>query len=302
MTGAQATKPEAVVDCHVHILPPDRLGGLMRWMAKSFKWLPPNVDVTREEILADLRARNVTHFFNLVYPLEPGETDSLNEFNRALCEEIPHAAGWGSLHIENERKQAIVERCVAEAGFIGLKFHPFIQRFSITDPRMSPVYETLDSLRRPLMLHTGFDVFYRQSMPPAQIAELLERYPRMPLVAAHALYPKLDDAFALMERYPQFHLDLTNVIASLKIFAGMRAAALMDTPEAKIILEGVPRFADRIFFGTDHPSSMGTVDELYAGLEEFDFGDEINRKVRFDNAFDYVERYLPGRWERQTRQ
>ena len=41
--------------------------------------------------------------------------------------------------------------------------------------------------------------------------DMLESYPELPVVLAHAGYPDLDWGFSLAERFPQVWLDLTNV-------------------------------------------------------------------------------------------
>ncbi|MFH1539143.1 MAG: amidohydrolase family protein [bacterium] len=292
-----ATFSHPIIDSHVHILPPGRLAGLMRWIHRAFKGHPVPADIDSEGILADLRANGTKHFFNLVYPLEPGETESLNEFNHEFCAGHLEAAGWGSLHIENPGKASIVERCIADLGFVGMKFHPFIQRFSITDPRMTPVYETLDALKRPLMIHTGFEYFYQQEMPPSQVEELLRGFPGMPLIAVHCLFPHLEEAFGLLERYPNLTLDLTNVFGAITMAAELTGADALDTPEARVLIAEVPRHSDRLLFGTDHPAGMGTVEKIYRDMRLFGFDAEVARRITFQNAFDLAEKYLQGKWK-----
>ncbi|MBK5093713.1 MAG: hypothetical protein JJE48_09390, partial [Actinobacteria bacterium] len=70
------------LDCHIHILPPARIRGLVRWIKKPFPEHPSCEDMTPEDILEDLRECGVGTVFNLVFPLKEEETESLNEFSR----------------------------------------------------------------------------------------------------------------------------------------------------------------------------------------------------------------------------
>jgi uncharacterized protein len=80
---------------------------------------------------------------NLVYPIRDDETEAVNRFNFELHERYPWIIPFGGLHVGDGDKGAIVDRCLGEHGFLGFKFHPFIQAFDSLDPRMMPAYERL---------------------------------------------------------------------------------------------------------------------------------------------------------------
>ncbi|MBI4639019.1 MAG: hypothetical protein HY727_21995 [Candidatus Rokubacteria bacterium] len=125
-----------LIDCHVHLLPPRRLQGLLKWMHSFYPEHPIPVDVTLERCIEDYRTIAADYVFNLVYPIFLPETSDLNRFNFELHQKHPWIIPFGSLHLEDEDKGAIVDRCLGEYGFLGFKFHPFIQRFDPLDPRM----------------------------------------------------------------------------------------------------------------------------------------------------------------------
>lgn len=139
-----------LIDVHVHLLPPRRLAGLLRWMHRHYAAHPIPVDVTLDQVIDDSARLGADYVFNLVYPIEPGETEELIRFNADLGRRHPWIIPWGSLHPDNADKARIVERCVREHDVLGFKFHPFIQRFDPLDPRMTEVYEALQALGRPL--------------------------------------------------------------------------------------------------------------------------------------------------------
>ena len=88
------------IDPHVHILPPGRMRGLVRWVKKVTPGFPVDEDITAGEIIAGVRESQIPLFFNLVFPLWEEETEDLNLFNRDLCAGIPADVPFGSLHIE----------------------------------------------------------------------------------------------------------------------------------------------------------------------------------------------------------
>lgn len=270
-----------LIDCHVHLLPPRRLAGLLRWMHRFYPEHPIPTDVTLEECIAHYATVPVDYLFNLVYPLGAGEADELNRFNRELHLAHPWIIPFGGLHIEDGDKGAIVDRCLGEYGFLGFKFHPFVQRFGPRDSRMMEVYERLAAWRRPVVFHTGFEDFYGMSLPPETLEELARRFPTLPLVFAHALFPKFDDAWRLLDRYDNVWLETTNVFGNFW------------DPGKQLLLEGIGPRSERIMFGTDHPSGAGTLAEIYAGLDRAGLSATVRERLVGGTAERLVRRFWP---------
>ena len=295
--GADARAAGRIVDAHVHIIPQERMAGLMRWIHRAFPGHPVPADIDCEGALADIEAGGARRFFNMAYPLTPDETDALNRFNFELTRKLPQAVGWGSLHPENPDRAGITRRCLTELGFIGMKFHPFVQKFSIFDQRMTPVYETLSEMKRPLIIHTGFDEFYRTSMPARDVRRLISSYPDMPLVISHMLFPDIGGAFDIMEEFPSALGDLTNVPGALRLLALSKGLAFHETPEMAALEKRIPAFADRLLFGSDHPAGMGGYGEIYGDFFNIRMAERDRESILRGNAEAIVERYLPGRWD-----
>ena len=78
-----------VIDCHVHLLPPRRLAGLLTWMHDFYPHHPIPVDVTLDQCIADYDVLDVDYLFNLVYPIRGTETEEVNRtrgsFPSAAC-------------------------------------------------------------------------------------------------------------------------------------------------------------------------------------------------------------------------
>ena len=70
-----------LIDCHVHLLPPRRLAGLLKWMHDLYPQHPIPLDVTLEQCIAHYDAVRPDYIFNLVYPIRAHETEEINRFN-----------------------------------------------------------------------------------------------------------------------------------------------------------------------------------------------------------------------------
>lgn len=77
---------------------------------------------------------------------------------------------------------------IAGAGLKGVKFHPYYQDFSLTDPLVVPMFRKIADLGLVVMCHAGADVSWRElhgRCGPGEIAHLLRTVPGLKFVAAH---------------------------------------------------------------------------------------------------------------------
>ena len=77
---------------------------------------------------------------------------------------------------------------IADAGFAGIKMHPYYQNFRLDDPRVVPFFSAARDAGLFVIAHCGLDLGFT-GMPmmcgPAQIASLLRQVPGLVFVAAH---------------------------------------------------------------------------------------------------------------------
>ncbi len=279
------------IDPHVHILPPRRMRGLVRWVRKFTPGFPVREDIGPEEIVAELRRSGVPLFFNLVFPLWEEETEDLNRFNRDLCAKIPEAVPFGSLHIETPDKERETRRCIEEYGFLGMKLHPYAQRFPAFGDEMRPMFRVLNEHRRPLLVHTGFDVFYGMYMDLERMERVIREYPDMQVVAVHSLFPRFRLAYRLLKEYDNFWLDMSNSISCMRMYEELKAKSdplpsMAESLEVEEVDENYPwfrrlfeDFSHRILYGTDFPVGFGYHPALWMDLHHFGFGERVERDL-----------------------
>ncbi|HUT55180.1 MAG TPA: amidohydrolase family protein [bacterium] len=282
------------IDSHVHVLPPQRMRKLVLWLLKAWPQHPVSELITKEEIVAELRGRGVTHFFNLAYPLKPEETGPLNDFNLEFCRATPGAIPFAGLHPDSPQKPALAARAL-DAGFVGFKFHPFVQRFDPWDPRMDPLYAFMEHAGRPVILHTGFGEFYNLSMPVAALEKMLRRWPRLPFVFVHMAFPDLAWAFRMLDEFPALFLDATNVLALLRpVFKVMLGSGPDGKKTADVLLSGLTAHPGRVMHGSDHPVGMGALSEIYSDLASLPVDQRTRQSLRSGAAKSFIERFMPN--------
>ncbi len=271
-------------DCHTHLFPSDRMGGLMRWIHRAVLDFKVPVDITAKEAVRDLRQAGAVRWANLLFPIGPNEAPSLHAWGRKLADRVPEITPFGGVHIDDADPLAVVQEAIEEYEMAGLKFHPMVQGFDPWEPRLAAVLAYLADRDLPIYIHTGYDQWYGHEYDRAGLEKMLETYPRLPVVLAHVGFPDLEWGLSLAERFPQVWLDLTNVPGSF---------AWMDTPDELLVLfrEGLLRHRDRTLMGTDYPAGMGSIDEILAQFESIGIEESLLEHVMVTSTKAYFDRY-----------
>src|SRR6185503_2162160 len=108
-------------DPHVHLLPPERTAGLMRWLHRGLPGVGIPADITAEDALADLHAEGGHVMVNLLFPLRGGEADELHRFGAQLSMQDPGVIPVGGVHVEDTDPEGVVRTAIEEHGMRGLK-------------------------------------------------------------------------------------------------------------------------------------------------------------------------------------
>jgi len=290
MGGEKTDTSGAIIDSHIHVIPPARTASLVRWIKRAFPEHPSREDMTPEEVLVELRACGVVRAFNFVFPLKEEETVSLNTFSRDIALRFPMLVPFGSMHVETPRKGEVAEHCLTELGLAGIKIHPYAQRFEVFSEEFEPLFETLSRFGRPFVVHTGFDDFYNRTQDLDYLRRILDRHTDMPVVLVHSLFPRFGLALELLRLHPKVYLDMTNVPSSIRlyqrapeVFAGQQDAAGLDR-EMENFERLLADWHERIMFGTDHPVGMGSPEQIFADLESFEMTAEAMNNILYATA------------------
>lgn len=280
-----------IIDVHVHLYPPRRLGGLMRWVHRGIPGHPVPVEITLPEVLRDLREAGVGNFFSAVFPLAPGEARELNRFNAELSRSVPGMIPFGTAHQDDDDPEGVAREALCGLGLKGIKLHPMVMGMEINDPRMAGVYSVTQEMGLPLLLHTGFDEGYGRSSRREEWERLFRSYPGLTFLLSHMFFPELDLGFSLLERFENIYLDMTNVLGMLDWPEGPLPFGISRPSWGKEeFLAAVEANASRILFGSDHPAGMGSMEEIVRQVETSGLGKETVERILCGNARSMIAR------------
>jgi len=85
--------------------------------------------------------------------------------------------------------EKLLEKCIKEMEFKGLKFYPPYQHFYPNDKKVYPIYETAIELRIPIMFHTGSSVYKHTKLKygdPLHLDEVASDFPDLKIIMAHS--------------------------------------------------------------------------------------------------------------------
>ncbi|HBI15825.1 MAG TPA: amidohydrolase [Desulfobulbaceae bacterium] len=148
-------------------------------------------------------------------------------------------------------------RQIAEAGFPGIKLHPYYQGFALDEERLTPLYESLIRHNLLVVMHTGFDIAYPRTplvCDPVRIRKVIERFPELKLITTHlGAWDHWDEVQRRLIGLP-IYMDISYSLDFL------------DPETARQMLTSHP--ADYLLFGSDSPwADQHAALELLRGLD-----------------------------------
>lgn len=179
-----------------------------------------------------------------------------------------------SVHPADPRMAERIEQIACE-GFLGIKLHPFYQNFYAADDTMSRFYEHVARQNLLLVMHTGFDIAFprQRRADPQTVRELIERFPRLRLVATHL------GAWQQWKEVQQ-HLIGRPIYMEISLAAeDLGASALRE-----MLMAHPPEY---LLFGTDSPWSDQTA--ALSHLEGLDLPEQRLSHLVFRNAAGLLE-------------
>lgn len=141
-----------------------------------------------------------------------------------------------------------VARLLDHAVVGGVKLDPLAGDFSPDDERLHPVYALLEERGLGVVCHTGPRPGAEDDdlAHPRRVVPVLERFPRLPFVAAHAAFAWWRDLLPLAERAENLLCDISGYQLTAAVAPGKVAGILRRLLDAF--------GAQRVLFGTDAPT------------------------------------------------
>lgn len=276
-----------VIDVHTHLHPPKLFAAIRRWFAERSDWDLHAQPTEPHDVAAILRAHGVERFAFCSYAHKPGIARELNAWLAATSRALE---GYGlplaTVHLD-DRDYLHDAIDAFEDGCIGLKLHEDVQRLAADDARFAPVYGELARRDGFLLVHAGpIPWRYDRGAGIARIARVLDAHPQLRVVVAHFGAPDARAYFALMDRYPNLHLDTTMAFAPESPMRSEAAAATCR--------EAIAAHADRVLFGTDFPNVPYAYDSEARGIAALGLGSRVERAILRENGARLLEAATHG--------
>lgn len=204
------------------------------------------------------------------------QVNKVNDSIAALAEKARsegfEAVGFAGMHQDYEDYEGEIKRC-EDMGLRGVKIHPDIQRMDLESKEMYRLCEIMEG-RLPLFLHMGDDRAEYRYSEPKKLAKLLERFPRLEVVAAHfGGYKAWDEAEEYLYGRPNVWYDLSSALWAM-------------TPErARELIDKCGH--DRVMFGTDYP--VCSLDEYVDLFMKIELDDSVRADIFYNNAHRFLK-------------
>lgn len=233
-----AQSADMLVDVHAHAFPDDLAPRAMAQLLAESDEVRAVLDGTLGDLLRSMDRAGIDASVVASIATRPGQFEAILRWSESIRSD--RIVPFPSLCPVSPEAPAQVRR-VAEAGFRGLKLHPYYQRFVVDDARLDPFYAAAEESGLVLLMHAGFDIAFPRDRiaDPIRLVRVIERFPQLRIIAAH-LGGWMD--WAEVER----HLVGKPVWIDLSC-----SFDYIEQAQAGRILRGHP--ADRLLFGSDSP-------------------------------------------------
>src|SRR5471030_74878 len=210
-----------------------------------------------------------------------GTPPCTNEYVAGLRDRHPDTIiqAWGA--VDPHKGAAAIqeaERAVREFGVLGFHFHPIMGHFSVDDPALQPLFETINGLGVPVMIDVG-TTGMGAGLPggqgsvlrhahPLSIDALAAAFPSLTIVAAHPGWPWVEEMTAVALHKGNVYWELSGWAP--KYF-----------PES-LRRDVRSRLRDKVMFGSDYPSMP--YERILREWDELGYTEELMAQIFHGNA------------------
>ncbi|MBN1556660.1 MAG: amidohydrolase family protein [Lentisphaerae bacterium] len=228
-----------IIDFHTHAFPDGLAERAMRTLLAETEAVTAYLDGTVGALLDSMDRAGIARSVVCSIATRPEQFENIFEWSRQIASD--RIVPFPSVHpADPERGERL--RRVREAGFRGIKLHPYYQDFVLNEDRLLPLYEQAAELGLIVVMHTGYDVAFprdQRRADPAKTMDVVRRVPSLKLVTTHlGAWEDWDDVIALMLGQP--------------VYMGLSYALdCMPREQARRMLLRHP--ATHLLFGSDSP-------------------------------------------------
>ncbi|MBR1383177.1 MAG: amidohydrolase [Ruminococcus sp.] len=199
---------------------------------------------------------------------KPTQQKVINDWAAAVNSE--RIISFGSIHPEAEDVYDELKR-IKSLGLHGIKLHPDYQQFFIEEERLDPIFDAMEALDLPVVIHAGLDPLSPDMIycKPKPASEMIKKHPGLTVILAH---------LGGNECWED----------SLEYICGLEGNVYIDTayslkcPDELMYKIIKKHGADRVLFGSDCP--WAEADKVRAKIEAMPLSDREKEMIFHENA------------------
>lgn len=272
------------IDVHVHPMTKewdDAFGLYTPGLEATFKQEYPIKTI--EEMAEDFRADDVMAMvigWDAESATGPGRRID-NEWVASLTRDYPDVFLPGWAVVDPWKGRAAVselEHAISDLGLTGAKFQPPVQAFYPNDDRFYPLWQTLERLEAPALIHVGTTglggglpggggVHLKYGRPIPGIDDVAADFPNLTIIAAHPGHPWHEELIAVLVHKPNVYIDIS----------GWRPRYIPESLQRQV----KTRLKDKVLFGSDYPSWKPG--QAIREFEELGYSEDVMQAMMIDN-------------------
>jgi predicted TIM-barrel fold metal-dependent hydrolase len=243
------------IDVHVHPMNPAYVQASLPFMAAAQRMFKGKFAARPDQQIADDFRRDDALAIPIAWDAEHGAGGGIyaNEALAALTRDYPDVflPGWAMVDPWRGRKGLEeIEHAIKDLGLLGVKYQPPVQGFSPNDRQFYPIWDLLQSLDRPVLIHCGttaigagepgglgFKLGHARPIP--NIDDVAADFPRLNIVAAHPGWPWTEELIAVA-------IHKANVSIDISGWGPKYVPAPLKHDMQR-------RLQDKVLFGSDYP-------------------------------------------------
>jgi predicted TIM-barrel fold metal-dependent hydrolase len=228
-----------IVDIHTHAFPDAIVAKAMRTLLAETVDVTAHLDGRVASLLDSMDRAGIAASVLCSIATRPEQFGPILKWSREIASDriIP----FPSVHPNDSAAAAHLDE-IRDAGFKGVKLHPYYQDFYLNEDRLLPLFERIAELDLILVMHTGFDVAFPRDQvraDPGKIMGILARVPTLRMVTTH------------LGAWQDWNNVVRHMLGRPVCIELSYSLDCMPREQARRILTEHP--ADRLFFGSDSP-------------------------------------------------
>lgn len=227
-----------IIDFHTHAFPDSLAPKAITALEAETDDVHACLNGTIGALLESMDRANIMTSVIANIATKPGQFEPILQWSQEIASE--RIVPFPSVHPADPDLRGRVAR-IHEAGFKGIKLHPYYQGFTLDDEAVYPLYDEIERRNLILLSHTGFDIAYPRDRiaDPVRVRRVLDAFPDLRLVCSHlGAWEDWDE----VERHLIGRPIYLEISYSLNTLPAARAGELL-----------LAHPKDRLLFGTDSP-------------------------------------------------